>query len=366
MTQKKKVILALQGGGAYGAFTWGVIDRLLQDDRIEIVGVTGSSSGALNAIALADGLDRGGREEARKTLDCLWDALEFNDFWEHVPGGKTLTKVGGAITRVDFTKRLGKMSPKIKSSTFALFNTLASSNASKKLRDLRLQEKLREVIDFDAFRSRKNGLNICVNATDVVSQSQVIFDRKTVSADAIAASCAVPGFLPPVDIDGRPHYDGAASANPEISTFRNGDVEDILFIKTVPIPPEDVLKNPPKDVSPGSHLAAHFLNSSIRRNVQDIAQSNETLDKNPAAAKQLGIKRHHTHLIHDNGSLPYRRLGMLDFHEDFIGELKELGREAADEWLKTHFDDLGNKSTYTAEYTRKAHTPQVKPKNPKP
>lgn len=351
-TEKKKVILALQGGGAYGAFTWGVIERLLEDDRIEIVGVTGSSMGAINAAALAYGLDKGGKDGAKKALQDVWEALETGDLWDDVFFGKYLRKIGRFSKRYlpNFTKRISKTS---KLSIMALFNHVASKKQAEKLYARRMQKKLSSVIDFEALRNNTNGIPLYVNATDILSHGQTIFSRETISADAIAASCAIPGVFPSVMINGRPHVDGGLSENPPFSPIKDIDASDIIVIQNTSLAP--LKETPPRNRIKRSDFSEHFLSASINKNIEDIHRDNIRVALDPAAAARFGIKHFNTHLIHDHHEMKhYGVLTALKFEDDIIQEYREVGYHQAKLWLDKHFVSLGKRSSYKPVFTKKA------------
>ena len=196
----REVALALQGGGSHGAFTWGVLDGLLEEPTLEIVGATGTSAGAMNAVFLVDGLVRGGAKEARRALRRFWESV-----------GKTPS--------VDSTMLSRNLSP----------YDLNPSNVNP-LRDL-----LTEMIDFGRLRSQ-DAPRVAVCATNVWSAKRRVFDNKDISIDAVLASACLPQIYPAVEIDGDPYWDGGWTGNPAIAgIFRVMDVHDLIIVRIDPV-----------------------------------------------------------------------------------------------------------------------------------
>ncbi len=196
----REVAVALQGGGSHGAFTWGVLDRLLEEPTLKITGATGASAGAMNAVILVDALVRAGTEEARRALRRYWA-------W------------------------IGKMP--------SAANSTVSPNASPY--DLNpsnfnpLRELLTEMIDFERLRSQ-NALQVAVCATNVWSAKRRVFDNKDISVDAVLASACLPQMSPAVEIDGEPYWDGGWTGNPAIHDILNDmDVHDLIIVRIDPI-----------------------------------------------------------------------------------------------------------------------------------
>ncbi len=196
----REVAVALQGGGSHGAFTWGVLDRLLEEPTLKITGATGASAGAMNAVILVDALVRAGTEEARRALRRYWASI-------------------------------GKMP--------SAANSTVSPNASPY--DLNpsnfnpLRELLTEMIDFERLRSQ-NALQVAVCATNVWSAKRRVFDNKDISVDAVLASACLPQMSPAVEIDGEPYWDGGWTGNPAIHDILNDmDVHDLIIVRIDPI-----------------------------------------------------------------------------------------------------------------------------------
>src|SRR5499433_1484028 len=221
---RKKINLALQGGGAHGAFTWGVLDHLLQDERLEIEGISGASAGALNAVMLADGLARGGREEARKRLA---------DFWRGASADGNLPRVQRAVI-----ERLFSFFPFEGSPVAAWFDVLSQFLSPYDFNPLNinpLKELIEKFVDFDAIR-RCTEPQLFISATNVTTGRLRVFAGEKITADAVMASACLPALFRAVEIDGVPYWDGGYMGNPAIFPFfRATQTEDVLVVQINPI-----------------------------------------------------------------------------------------------------------------------------------
>src|SRR5262249_51325399 len=220
---RKKINLALQGGGAHGAFTWGVLDHLLQDERLVIEGISGASAGALNAVMLADGLARGGREEARKRLA---------DFWRGASADGNLPRLQRA--GID---RLFSFFPFEGSPVAAWLDVLSQFISPYDFNPLNinpLKELIEKFVDFDALR-RCTEPQLFISATNVTTGRLRVFAGAKVTADAVMASACLPTLFRAVEIDGVPYWDGGYMANPAIFPFfRATETEDVLVVQINP------------------------------------------------------------------------------------------------------------------------------------
>jgi NTE family protein len=197
---RRKVALALQGGGSHGAFTWGVLDRLLDDETIEIIGVTGTSAGAMNGAVLVDGLLRGGPKQARAELRRYWEAVGsmpgFGSFCSNMSGEQAVaTPLENIPACVEVVKK--NLSP----------YDLPPAN------DHPMRQLLTELIDFDRLHSQQY-IQFTVSATNARTARRRVFTNQDVSVDALLASACLPQFFRAVEIDGEPYWDGTLTGNP--------------------------------------------------------------------------------------------------------------------------------------------------------
>lgn len=316
----KRVNLALQGGGAHGAFTWGVLDYLLEDGRLAFSGVSGASAGAVNAVMLADGLARGGPEEARKRLAEFWRAASLGG---GLPGPQravlervlALFPVGGSPVQlfVDAMSRL--MSPYD-------FNPLNINP---------LKDLIGRFVDFDAIRNYE-ALELFISATNVHSGRLRVFRREDISADVIMASAALPHVFRAVEIDGEPYWDGGFTGNPAILPLISSNNDDVLLVQIAPLRRDD---------TPTS--ARDILNR-----VNEIAFSS-SLAAELRALEYVGRGRHapgvNVHRILLDGFDKRLNGSRLKTDYDFFALLHRAGRRAARRFMDRHFADIGRRST---------------------
>ena len=214
------VDLALQGGGSHGAFTWGVLDRLLEEPWMEVEAISGTSAGAMNAAVFAHGMAAGGREAARAALEDFWRrvsrAARFSPFQrsplDRLTGNWSLDNSPGFIA-MDLMARL--VSP------YAL-------GGSNPLRDI-----LSEVIDFDRLAS--GPVKLFITATSVRTGRGRVFRKHEVTPDVLLASACLPTMFQAVEIDGEPYWDGGFSGNPTLTPLvRECDSQDTFLVQINP------------------------------------------------------------------------------------------------------------------------------------
>ena len=220
--RRKKVALALQGGGSQGAFTWGVLDRLLDDTTIDIIGVTGTSAGAMNGAVLVDGLVRGGPNQARAELRRYWEAVGampgVGSFFSGVSGEEAATTPLESIPAyVEAVKK--KLSP---------YDLSPSS-------DNPMRPLLTELIDFHRLRSQKE-IQLTVCATNARTARRRVFTNQDVSVEALLASACLPQLFPAVEIDGEPYWDGALTGNPALGPLLTKLPDcDLIIVRVDPV-----------------------------------------------------------------------------------------------------------------------------------
>ncbi len=330
---KKRINLALQGGGAHGAFTWGVLDGLLQDGRIEIEGVSGASAGAVNAVMLADGLARGGPEEARKRLADFWRAASFDG------------EMSGLQRAV--SDRLFSLIPMTGSPVQNWFDAVSRYLSPYDLNPLNinpLKELIECLVDFDAVR--KSSLQIFIAATNVHTGKLRVFPRDSINATAVMASAALPYVFRAVEIDGVPYWDGGYTSNPPIYPFfRTTATEDVLVVQINPVTRIGTPKSSQEILNRVNEIT---FNASLLAEYRAIEFVTRLIDQGrlPRGTGDGEYRRINIHRI-DLGFIgkrltPASRLN-IDF--DFFEMLHRAGRRAVRRFLDTHFDDIGVRST---------------------
>jgi NTE family protein len=329
----KRLNLALQGGGAHGAFTWGVLDELLNDGRIEIEGLSGTSAGAVNAVMTADGLARGGPAEARKRLA---------DFWRAASRDGDMSKLNR-----DISDRLFSLIPIVGNPMQVWFDAMARTYSPYDLNPLNinpLKDLIDRFVDFEAVRG--SGVPLFIAATNVHTGRLRVFPRDKIDADAVMASAALPYVFRAVEIDGVPYWDGGYTANPPIYPFfRTTETEDVLVVQINPV-----------------------LRLSTPRSSQEIVNRINEITFNASLVAEYRAIEFVRRLI-DQGALPrgtgpgqYRRINVhridlgfigkkltpesrLNTDYDFFEMLHRAGRRAARRFLDRHFGDIGVRST---------------------
>ena len=325
--------LALQGGGAHGAFTWGVLDRLLEDERVGIEGISGTSAGAMNAAVLAQGFVRGGKEGARKALD---------HFWRHIASYSSF----GPIRRSALDRVFGNWNLD-QSPTRLWLDTIVRLLSPYQLNPLDLnpvRDILAAEVDIAAVRACEQ-LKLFVCATNVRSGKIRIFERTELTIDALLASACLPQLFRAVEIDGDPYWDGGYMGNPAIFPLIYACVSpDVAIVQINPLAREGV---PSTSTEILDRLNEITFNSSLMREIRAIAFVNRLLEEEwltPHAASRL--KAIHVHMI--AGGDEMTRLGVaskFNAEIEFILHLKSIGRQCAAAWLDASVDDIGVRST---------------------
>ncbi|MET0924558.1 MAG: patatin-like phospholipase family protein, partial [Xanthobacteraceae bacterium] len=215
---RKPINLALQGGGAHGAFTWGVLDQVLADGRLAIEGISGASAGAINAALVADGLMRGGPEQARERLADFWRAVSVNG---HLPDLQR-----GVV------ERLFSFAPQ--GAWLGALSRFWSPYDLNPLNINPLKDLIERFVDFDALR-RDRERELFISATDVRTGELRIFARDEITPEVVMASACLPLLFRAVEIEGVPYWDGGYSGNPAICPFlRATSTEDVLVVQIYP------------------------------------------------------------------------------------------------------------------------------------
>ena len=335
--------LALQGGGAHGAFTWGVLDRLLEDERIEIAAISGTSAGAMNAVVVADGLMVGGRKGAREALRRFWSRV--SNVSGHVPViADTVAALFGGWSNqgspwhyyLDWVGR--SLSP-----------SQANPLNLNPLRDL-----LAAAIDFERVRACDK-VQLFVSATNVRTGRLREFRQFELSADAVMASACLPQVFRPVEIDGEDYWDGGYVGNPSLLPLvAESPAHDLMLVQinpsrreALPIQLPDIL----------DRLNEITFNSSLVKELRTLAllQRLLRLEGQPPDGRRAPLFRQiaslRLHRIHAEGELS--RLGprsKTNTAWSFLTRLHGIGYDAARVWLDTNFTHLGRRSTLALDH----------------
>ncbi|MGA8228626.1 MAG: patatin-like phospholipase family protein [Xanthobacteraceae bacterium] len=333
-TTIKKINLALQGGGAHGAFTWGVLDHLLADGRLAIEGISGASAGAMNAIMLADGLARGGPQEAQKRLAEFWRAASL---------GGNLPPLQRAV--VD---RMLSFLPIEGTPVQAWLDALSQLYSPYDVNPLNinpLRDLIERFVDFEAVRNCE-ALQLFVTATNVYTGRLHVFSRKKISAQAIMASACLPNLFRAVEIDGVPYWDGGYLGNPVIFPFfRTTDTEDVLVVQINPLVRHSVptsaqeIMNRVNEITFNSSLLDEFR--AIEFVGRLIDQRRLPRGRGPGQYRRINVHR----IVLDSEGKAFTAASKLSNDYEFFEMLRDNGRRAARRFLDEHFDHIGVKST---------------------
>ncbi len=330
----KRINLALQGGGAHGAFTWGVLEHLLSDGRLVIEGISGTSAGAINAVMLADGLARGGPAEAEKRLA---------DFWRAVSSTGNLPTLQRAVT-----ERLLSFMPLEGSPVQAWLGALSRYFSPYDFNPLNinpLKDLIERFVDFEALRAY-SALQIFISATNVRTGHVHVFSREKITADAVMASACLPLLFRAVEIDGVPYWDGGYLGNPVIFPFfGTTKAEDVLVVQINPLVRQ---KTPTSSAEIMNRINEITFNSSLLAEFRAIEFVARLIDQGrlprgtgPGQYRRVNVHR----IVLDRFGSHFDAISKLTTDYDFFEMLRVNGRRAARRFLDEHFDDIGVRST---------------------
>jgi NTE family protein len=337
MPQDKVVSLALQGGGSHGAFTWGVLDRLLEDERIAVEAISGASAGAVNAVVLAHGYAQGGREGAREALSAFWQRVSAKAPFNFMPDD---------MQAFDALGLSGMLPGMMLSLTRVLSPYQLNPFDINPLRDI-----LAEQIDFEHLR-RAGRIKLFVAATEVASGKLRIFRNKQISLDAVLASACLPALHHAVEIDGQAYWDGGFTANPPIfPLLHQSRARDIVVV---------LLHSHPKKAVPNTadeifaRLTEIGFSSALFTELQGIALAQREAQQAWLVFGKLErrLRKLHVHLV-DAPDFMSRLSGLskLNTQSAFIKSLFEEGRKQGETWISRHFQHLGVASSFNlAQY----------------
>ena len=330
----KKINLGLQGGGAHGAFTWGVLDYLLEDGRLDIEGISGASAGAINAVMLTDGLARGGPQEARKRLADFWRAASLDG---NLPG----------LQRAVFD-RLLSFTPFQGAPAEAWFGALARYLSPYDINPLNinpLRDVIERFVDFEAVRACKE-VSLFISATNVHTGRVRIFSQDKLTPDVVTASACLPFLFRAVEIDGVPYWDGGYMGNPAIFPFFNTTLsEDVLIVQINPI---ERTATPHTQTEIMNRINEITFNSSLLAEFRAIDFVTRLIDQGrlPHGTREGEYRRINVHRIALDATFRELNAGSkLNSDFDFFEMLRDGGRTAAKTFLAAHFEDIGKRST---------------------
>jgi NTE family protein len=320
--------LALQGGGSHGAFTWGVLDRLLEENRLRIAGISGTSAGAMNAAVLADGWTEAGADGARAALD---------KFWRRVSRAAAMSP----LQRSAVDRLMGRWT--LDTSPAYLVMDLMTRVFSPYDLNLMgfnpLRDILAESIDFD--RLATSPIKLFVTATKVRTGRGRIFRNGEITPDVLLASACLPTMYQAIKIDDEAYWDGGYVGNPTITPLvRESDAHDTILVQ---INPSERPETPRTAAEILNRLNEISFNSSLAKELRMIALLRQVVD--PGSGEGARWAQMRTHRIKSDLLATFGVSSKLNAEEEFISLLREEGRRAAGDFLDAHGNDLGERST---------------------
>jgi len=324
------VNVALQGGGAHGAFTWGVLDRLLEDERIGFEAISGTSAGAMNAVVLADGFTAGGAEGARQAL---------HDFWETV----SREAAKSPIQRSPINVLMGDWSLD-NSPGFVFFDLLGRLASPYDLNPMNLnplRDILEASVDFERIAACTR-MKLFISATNVHTGRVRVFTCPEISADVVLASACLPLLFHAVEIEGVPYWDGGYMGNPVLFPFFNACANsDLLLVQVNPLVRETTPRSAREILDRINEIT---FNASLLKELRAIEFVARLVDEGKldnTDYKQVLL--HRIDAGQDMGTLSAS--SKLNAEWAFLTHLRDLGREAAARWLTSDFDRVGRESS---------------------
>jgi NTE family protein len=329
-TTTKTINLALQGGGAHGAFAWGVLDKLLEDGRLDIEGISATSAGAMNATVLASGFAEGGREGARAALAGFWQRIAQAAVASPLQPS-LLDRVAGTY-RLDFNPAF---------QTFDLLSRLFSPYQFNPLNFNPLRAVLQQSVDFQCLRA-SSPIKLFLSATNVRTGKVRVFRNAEMTPDAVMASACLPLLFQAVEIDGQAYWDGGYMGNPAIFPLIYECTScDVVVVHINPIARPEVPRTAAEILNRIDEIS---FNSSLMREMRAIAFVTRLIDE--GSVKEGAMKRM---LIHSIAAEDFmQRLGVnskLNADWDFLTYLRDAGRTRAADWLASNFEHVARRST---------------------
>lgn len=327
---RKSINLALQGGGAHGAFTWGVLDKFLEDGRIRIEGISGTSAGAMNGVVAADGLMKSGEEGARAALFEFWEAV--SDVGRFSPLQRSLIDVYMGNWSLDHNPAYLVMD---------LMNRVASPYDLNPFDVNPLRDILDEAVDFERVRACDE-MKIFVSATNVETGRVKVFNRHELTLDMVMASACLPFLYKAVEIDDVPYWDGGYMGNPVLFPFfRSCSSDDIVIVQINPIERKGTPQTAREILNRVNEIT---FNGSLLKELRAIDFVRRLIEEGRLEGKDY---RHlNLHMVEAQGEM--QSLGAsskLNTEWAFLKHLFGIGRDAAGQWLDRHYDAIGQRST---------------------
>ena len=332
---RKAITLALQGGAAHGAFVWGVLDRLLEEERLVIEGVSGTSSGAINAVLLAYGLIDDDRAAARAVLGRFWKRISEASEDRRWTANMLFRLARSRIMQISRKDALFDLMSRI----------LLPYDFDPQTMDP-LRSAIDEAVDFERLR-RETTMPLFINATNVSTNANRIFNGDDVSLDAVCASCCLPYLFDAVEIDGERYWDGGYMGNPTIyPLIYHCATNDVVMVLTTPLGPKG---RPQTSADILTRVSEVSFTSAFLREMRAIAFVTDLVERD-LVSPEAGLRKIHMHAVAPMAGDPSFDVAQrFNAEWGFFEGLREKGRGAAETWLADAFPLLGERSSIDVE-----------------
>ena len=320
--------LALQGGGSHGAFTWGVLDRLLEEPWLPIAAISGTSAGAMNAAVLAHGWARSGAQGAREALDA---------FWRRVAQAAAFSP----LQRSPIDRLLGRWTLDASPAYVALemMARVFSPYALNPFGLNPLRAVLSECVDFDHLAG--SPIKLFVTATNVHTGRGRIFRNAEITPDVLLASACLPTLFHAIEIDGEAYWDGGYAGNPTITPLvRESDAQDTILVQINPRERADTPRTPSEILNRVNEIS---FNSPLMKELRMIALLRQVADPGHGEGERWAGMR--IHKVMTDRLAHFGASSKFNAELDFLVMLKGEGRRSAEEFLAEHADGIGARST---------------------
>ncbi|HYE50698.1 MAG TPA: patatin-like phospholipase family protein [Azospirillaceae bacterium] len=328
----KTVNLALQGGGSHGAFTWGVLDRILEDGRLGFEGISGTSAGAVNGALLAYGMLTDGREGARELLYRLWRRLAKTTVFS--PLQPTLLDRWTGNPHLDHSPIYAGLDLMVRVMSPYQFNPLGLNP---------MRNIIQGLIDFEVLREAAD-TRLYVSATNVTRGTLKVFSRGELSAECLIASACLPFLVQAVEIDGEYYWDGGYMGNPTIyPLIHDCRASDVVVVQVTPIQRPELPTTPTAIVDRINEIS---FNSTFLRELRAMELVNRLVKSQKLTEEEAGVRAINLHMV--SAADRMAALGTsskLNGDWGFLTELRDLGRAAAQDWLDGTFERIGRESS---------------------
>ena len=351
----KTVNLALQGGGAHGAFIWGVLNRFLEDERLTIEGISATSAGAMNAVVFAYGFALDGRDGAKRKLHEFWFQIsqtspgsQIKEFYEQWMKWSTMSLSTVLPFNPTLFPQVLPQPQAIRDAlteagllSFDMMSRILSPYQYNPFNHNPLHTVLNEAVDFSVLQE-KSPVKLFLCATNVSSGKIKIFKNKEITAEAVLASACLPFLFQSVIIDGQPYWDGGYMGNPAIyPLIYNCQSPDVVILHINPIERKEIPQTASEILD---RLNEITFNSSLMREMRAIFFVTKMIDEGKISGQDMKrLLIHGISAFDEMSSLGV--LSKLDPDWGFLQKLRDTGYAKADEWLGLNYDKIGVEST---------------------